>query len=135
MGGPRSSLSASLGGLLPQEHFHDITHFPRPGLHDRCNCEPEFVPRDPRDHTQSCLQRHKIQQGVGYVRQFAHRHTVLLRLQGELPLAIVQLVMTPVKGYHLEHHKYLGEDGIDTDLPTKLELILLNNVFGKVFFA
>ncbi|CCM01231.1 uncharacterized protein FIBRA_03279 [Fibroporia radiculosa] len=39
------------------------------------------------------------------------------------------------KRYHLEHHKYLGEDGIDTDLPTRLELICLNNVLGKVFFA
>ena len=48
---------------------------------------------------------------------------------------IAQPGLTSVKGYHLEHHKYLGEDGIDTDLPTRLELILLNNVFGKVFFA
>lgn len=39
------------------------------------------------------------------------------------------------KRYHLEHHKYLGEDGIDTDLPTRLELLCLNNVLGKVFFA
>ncbi|KZT68337.1 hypothetical protein DAEQUDRAFT_711903 [Daedalea quercina L-15889] len=39
------------------------------------------------------------------------------------------------KRYHLEHHKYLGEDGIDTDLPTQVELICLNNVLGKVFFA
>ncbi|KAJ7598614.1 dihydroceramide delta(4)-desaturase [Mycena floridula] len=39
------------------------------------------------------------------------------------------------KGYHMEHHRYLGEDGVDTDLPTKLELVLLNNVLGKVFFA
>lgn len=37
--------------------------------------------------------------------------------------------------YHLEHHKQLGEDGIDTDLPTRLELLVLNNVLGKVFFA
>lgn len=37
--------------------------------------------------------------------------------------------------YHLEHHKQLGEDGVDTDLPTRLELIVLNNVLGKVFFA
>ena len=39
-----------------------------------------------------------------------------------------------IQGYHLEHHKYQGEDGVDTDLPTNLELILLNNVLGKVFF-
>jgi hypothetical protein len=34
----------------------------------------------------------------------------------------------------MEHHKYLGEDGIDLDLPTQLELFCLNNVLGKVFF-
>ena len=37
--------------------------------------------------------------------------------------------------YHIEHHKFLGEDGIDTDLPTQFELICLNNVLGQVFFA
>jgi sphingolipid delta-4 desaturase len=39
------------------------------------------------------------------------------------------------KGYHIEHHKFLGEDGIDTDLPSKIEAIILNNVAGKTFFA
>jgi len=39
------------------------------------------------------------------------------------------------KKYHLEHHKFMGEDGIDTDIPSRLELICLNNVLGKVFFA
>jgi sphingolipid delta-4 desaturase len=29
----------------------------------------------------------------------------------------------------------MGQDGIDVDLPTQLELVLLNNVLGKVFFA
>ena len=29
----------------------------------------------------------------------------------------------------------MGQDRIDTDLPTNFELICLNNVFGKVFFA
>ncbi|CCJ30299.1 unnamed protein product [Pneumocystis jirovecii] len=39
------------------------------------------------------------------------------------------------KPYHLLHHKYLGEDGTDADLPTKLEAVLLNNVLGKAFFC
>lgn len=39
------------------------------------------------------------------------------------------------KRYHLEHHKHLGQDGIDVDLPTRLELLCLNNVLGKTFFA
>jgi sphingolipid delta-4 desaturase len=39
------------------------------------------------------------------------------------------------KGYHIEHHKFLGEDGIDTDLPSRLEAVILNNVAGKTFFA
>lgn len=29
----------------------------------------------------------------------------------------------------------MGEDGIDTDLPTRFELFCLNNVLGKTFFA
>ena len=39
-----------------------------------------------------------------------------------------------VKGYHIEHHKHMGEDSVDTDLPTRIELLCLNNVLGKVFF-
>ena len=39
------------------------------------------------------------------------------------------------KGYHIEHHKFLGEDGIDTDIPSRVEAMLLNNVAGKTFFA
>ncbi|CED85071.1 dihydroceramide delta-desaturase [Phaffia rhodozyma] len=39
------------------------------------------------------------------------------------------------KKYHLEHHKRMGEDGVDTDIPCKLEAMCLNNVAGKTFFA
>lgn len=38
------------------------------------------------------------------------------------------------KKYHMEHHRALGVDGVDTDLPTRLELMVLKNVAGKAFF-
>lgn len=37
--------------------------------------------------------------------------------------------------YHLTHHKSLGVDGVDTDLPTALEAIFLDSVLGKAFFC
>lgn len=37
--------------------------------------------------------------------------------------------------YHLTHHKSLGVDGLDTDLPTALEAFFLDSVLGKAFFA
>ncbi|KAI0028830.1 fatty acid desaturase-domain-containing protein [Vararia minispora EC-137] len=57
----------------------------------------------------------------------------MLAIITNLPIGIPYAIT--FKGYHLEHHKYLGEDGIDVDLPTNLELFCLNNVLGKVFFC
>lgn len=37
--------------------------------------------------------------------------------------------------YHLTHHKSLGVDGLDTDLPTALEAVFLDSVLGKAFFC
>lgn len=31
--------------------------------------------------------------------------------------------------------QFLAEDGMDTDMPSKIELMVLSNVFGKAFFA
>ncbi|KAG5643699.1 hypothetical protein DXG03_009748 [Asterophora parasitica] len=57
----------------------------------------------------------------------------LLAIFANLPIGIPY--SAAFKGYHIEHHKYMGQDGIDTDLPTRFELLCLNNVLGKVFFA
>ncbi|KAF9530002.1 dihydroceramide delta(4)-desaturase [Crepidotus variabilis] len=57
----------------------------------------------------------------------------LLAIFANLPIGIPY--SAAFKQYHIEHHKFMGQDGIDTDLPTRLELFLLNNVLGKVFFA
>jgi sphingolipid 4-desaturase/C4-monooxygenase len=35
----------------------------------------------------------------------------------------------------LTHHKSLGVDGLDTDIPTAFEALLLDSVAGKAFFA
>lgn len=43
--------------------------------------------------------------------------------------------LTDRKPYHLTHHKSLGVDGLDTDLPTALEAVFLDSVFGKAFFC
>ncbi|KKY17788.1 putative dihydroceramide deltadesaturase [Phaeomoniella chlamydospora] len=37
--------------------------------------------------------------------------------------------------YHLTHHKSLGVDGLDTDLPTALEAVFLDSLLGKAFFC
>lgn len=39
------------------------------------------------------------------------------------------------KPYHMEHHKYQGVEGVDTDLPTQLEAKLFSSLPGKLFFA
>ncbi|CAK9441523.1 uncharacterized protein LODBEIA_P53910 [Lodderomyces beijingensis] len=37
--------------------------------------------------------------------------------------------------YHQLHHKFMGDEYLDADLPTKWESIILSNLLGKVFFA
>ncbi|KAI5478416.1 sphingolipid delta-4 desaturase [Pseudohyphozyma bogoriensis] len=54
-------------------------------------------------------------------------------IAANLPIGVPFAMM--FKKYHIEHHKYLGEDGMDTDMPSRLELLVLRNVAGKAFFA
>jgi len=73
---------------------------------------------------------HEITHNLAFPRVWQNKS---LAVFANLPIGIPYAAA--FKQYHIEHHKFLGQDGIDTDLPTSLELALLNNVLGKVFFA
>ncbi|ORY88255.1 fatty acid desaturase-domain-containing protein [Leucosporidium creatinivorum] len=57
----------------------------------------------------------------------------LFAILANVPIGVPFAMM--FKKYHIEHHKFLGEDGMDTDVPTKFELLVLKTVLGKTFFA
>ncbi|GAA5995344.1 sphingolipid delta(4)-desaturase family protein [Rhodotorula paludigena] len=57
----------------------------------------------------------------------------LFAIFANLPIGVPFAMM--FKRYHIEHHKFLGEDGIDTDLPSRLELLVLKTALGKAFFC
>ncbi|KAI9671831.1 MAG: hypothetical protein M1831_003359 [Alyxoria varia] len=57
----------------------------------------------------------------------------LLAVFANLPIGIPY--SASFRPYHLTHHKSLGVDGLDTDLPTPLEAIFLDSILGKAFFC
>lgn len=57
----------------------------------------------------------------------------LLAVFANLPIGIPY--SASFRPYHLTHHKSLGVDGLDTDLPTAFEGWFLDSIAGKAFFA
>ncbi|RMX93401.1 hypothetical protein D0868_12878 [Hortaea werneckii] len=57
----------------------------------------------------------------------------LLAIVANLPIGIPY--SASFRPYHLTHHKSLGVDGLDTDLPTAFEAWFLDSVGGKAFFC
>lgn len=60
-------------------------------------------------------------------------HNKLFAIFTNIPIGIpYSASFTP---YHQLHHKFLGDEVLDTDIPTRLEALVLSNVLGKAFFA
>lgn len=57
----------------------------------------------------------------------------LLAIVANLPIGIPY--SASFRPYHLTHHKSLGVDGLDTDLPTALEAVFFDSILGKAFFC
>ncbi|CAG0896479.1 unnamed protein product [Cyprideis torosa] len=75
---------------------------------------------------------HEISHGEGFGvgRPFANQ---LLGAFTSLPLLVP--MSGSFKKYHLEHHKYQGDEKKDTDIPTKLEAVLFRHTLGKMIWV
>lgn len=60
-------------------------------------------------------------------------HNKLFAIFTNMPIGIPY--SASFQPYHQLHHKFMGDENLDTDLPTRFEGIVLSNVLGKVFFA
>ncbi|KAI9879545.1 MAG: hypothetical protein M1830_008172 [Pleopsidium flavum] len=73
---------------------------------------------------------HEISHNLAFKSPTANR---LIAVFANLPIGIPY--SAAFRPYHLTHHKSLGVDGLDTDLPTSLEALFLDSVLGKAFFC
>ena len=73
---------------------------------------------------------HELSHNLGFAKPKDNR---LFGLFCNLPMGVPSAVS--FKRYHMEHHKYQGEDGIDVDIPTILEGRIFNNAITKAVFV
>lgn len=73
---------------------------------------------------------HEISHNLAFRSPLANR---LIAVFANLPIGIPY--SASFRPYHLTHHKSLGVDGLDTDLPTAFEAFFLDSVAGKAFFC
>ncbi|KAK4188035.1 putative Dihydroceramide delta(4)-desaturase [Podospora australis] len=73
---------------------------------------------------------HEISHNLAFRSPLANR---LFAIFANLPIGLPY--SASFRPYHLTHHKSLGVDGLDTDLPTAFEGIFLDSILGKAFFC
>ncbi|KAI0005634.1 sphingolipid delta4-desaturase [Xylariaceae sp. FL0662B] len=73
---------------------------------------------------------HEISHNLAFRSATANR---LFAIVANLPIGVPY--SASFRPYHLTHHKSLGVDGLDTDLPTALEAVFLDSILGKAFFC
>ncbi|KAI6714360.1 hypothetical protein JHW43_003174 [Diplocarpon mali] len=76
------------------------------------------------------LSIHEISHNLAFRSPNANR---ALAIFANLPIGVPY--SASFRPYHLTHHKSLGVDGLDTDLPTALEAVFLDSILGKAFFC
>uniref|UniRef100_A0A7S1CBP5 sphingolipid 4-desaturase n=1 Tax=Bicosoecida sp. CB-2014 TaxID=1486930 RepID=A0A7S1CBP5_9STRA len=76
------------------------------------------------------LAMHEVSHNLAFKALTANR---LFGIFTNLPLGIPAFAM--FKRYHREHHKYQGEDGVDTDIPTPWEGRVITNSFAKLIWV
>ena len=73
---------------------------------------------------------HELAHNLFFKSPQANRYFAMI---ANFPIGIPYCV--PFRGYHLEHHKYQGVDGIDTDIPSRLEGKLIRGPLAKAIWC
>lgn len=75
------------------------------------------------------LAMHELSHNLG---SKSMRFNLFLGLLANAPMGLP--AFATFKRYHIEHHKYMGEDGLDVDIPTRFEGTAFSRGLSKVFW-
>eukprot|EP00307_Rebecca_sp_RCC1486_P014035 CAMPEP_0119406082 /NCGR_PEP_ID=MMETSP1335-20130426/548_1 /TAXON_ID=259385 /ORGANISM="Chrysoculter rhomboideus, Strain RCC1486" /LENGTH=326 /DNA_ID=CAMNT_0007430141 /DNA_START=22 /DNA_END=1002 /DNA_ORIENTATION=- len=73
---------------------------------------------------------HELAHNLGAKRPEANR---LIAIVANLPIVFPYCIT--FKQYHIDHHKHQGVDGVDTDIPARLEAAIFRGPLGKLVWC